>query len=295
MERDGQQWAGTTYGNEWMHRWLIRILRYIDPRVLYLFVAVFIIPVCLILGSSRGIAYRYFRRRIGYGWLKSAWKTYVNHCLFGQVVIDRFAMYAGRKFCIEIEGQDHFLALATQKDGFMQLSAHIGNYEIAGYTLVADNKRFNALVYAGEKASVMRNRDRMFAGTNIHMITISPDMSHLFEIDKALADGEIVSMPADRINGSPKYIEHDCLGAKARFPLGPFSVSTMRGLDVLAVNVMKTSLRSYKIYVTPLLYDKTASRQEQIRQLSCAYVKELERRVRQYPEQWYNYFEFWND
>ena len=288
-----EQWAGTTYGNAWMHKWLIRLLRYIDVRVLYGFVAVFVIPVCLVLNPSRGIAYRYFRRRIGYGRLKSAWKTYVNHCLFGQVVIDKFAMYAGKKFNIEIEGGDHFLDLATQQEGFVQLSAHIGNYEIAGYTLVSKSKRFNALVFAGEKTSVMENRDKMFADTNIRMIAISPDMSHLFEIDKALEDGEIVSMPADHILGSQKDTEHEFLGAKARFPLGPFSVATMRGLNVLAVNVMKTSLRGYKIFVAPLQYDKAAARQEQIRQLSQAYVSELERRVRQYPTQWYNYFEYW--
>lgn len=291
-----QEWAGTTYGNAWMHKWLIRMLRHIDVRILYLFVAIFVIPVCLVLNPSRGIAYRYFRRRIGYGRLKSAWKTYVNHCLFGQVVVDKFAMYAGKKFDVEVENYNEFLERASrEEEGFVQLSAHVGNYEIAGYTLICQNKRLNALVFAGEKASVMQNRSKMFADTNINMIAIQPDMSHLFEIDKALADGEIVSMPADRINGSQKCIEHDFLGAKAKFPLGPFSVATMRGLDVLAVNVMKDSLTSYKIYVTPLAYDKGASRQEQIRQLSGAYVAELEKRVRQYPTQWYNYFEFWQE
>lgn len=291
-----QEWAGTTYGNAWMHKWLIRMLRHIDVRILYLFVAIFVIPVCLVLNPSRGIAYRYFRHRIGYGRMKSAWKTYVNHCLFGQVVVDKFAMYAGKKFDVEVENYNEFLERASrEEEGFVQLSAHVGNYEIAGYTLVCQNKRLNALVFAGEKASVMQNRSKMFADTNINMIAIQPDMSHLFEIDKALADGEIVSMPADRINGSQKCIEHDFLGAKAKFPLGPFSVATMRGLDVLAVNVMKDSLTSYKIYVTPLAYDKEASRQEQIRQLSSAYVAELEKRVRQYPTQWYNYFEFWQE
>ena len=107
-----QKWAGTTYGNNWMHKWLIRMLRYMDIRVLYVFTAVFVIPVCLLLNPSRGIAYRYFRQRMGYGRLKSTWKTYVNHCLFAQVVIDKFAMYAGRKFDIEIENYDMFLDLA---------------------------------------------------------------------------------------------------------------------------------------------------------------------------------------
>ena len=282
-----QEWAGTTYGNAWMHKWLIRMLRHIDVRILYLFVAIFVIPVCLVLNPSRGI---------GYGRLKSAWKTFVNHCLFGQVVVDKFAMYAGKQFDVEIENYNEFTTRASRKEeGFVQLSAHIGSYEIAGYTLAVEGKSFNALVFAGEKASVMQNRDKMFAGTNIKMIAIQQDMSHLFEIDKALTDGGIVSMPADRINGSQKCIEHVFLGAKAKFPLGPFSVATMRGLDVLAVNVMKDSLLGYKIYVTPLAYDKEASRQEQIRQLSSAYVAELEKRVRQYPTQWYNYFEFWQE
>jgi predicted LPLAT superfamily acyltransferase len=56
---------------------------------------------------------------------------------------------------------------------------------------------------------------------------------------------------------------------------------------------MKTSSSGYKIYVTPLPYDKAAPKCEQIRQLSSAYVRELERMVRLYPEQWYNYFDFW--
>ncbi|MBR5763220.1 MAG: lipid A biosynthesis acyltransferase, partial [Bacteroidaceae bacterium] len=132
-----REWAGTTYGNGWMLRHLIVMLRYVDVRILYLFSAVFVVPVCLVLNRSRKTAYWYFRRRMGFGRLKSAWSTYINHCLFGQVVIDKFAMYAGKKFEIELEGYDNFLSLAAKPEGFVLLSSHIGNYEIAGYTLVA--------------------------------------------------------------------------------------------------------------------------------------------------------------
>ena len=150
------------------------------------------------------------------------------------------------------------------------------------------------MVFADEKETVMENRNKMFSNTNIRMIGIKPDMSHLFEIDSALVNGEIVSIPADRIFGSQKCIEKMFLGGYAKFPLGPFSVATMRSLDVLAVNVMKTSLKCYKIYVTPLKYDKQAKRSEQINMLSSAYVTELERMLNLYPTQWYNYFEFWS-
>lgn len=58
-----KEWAGTTYGNGWMHKWLIRMLRFIDVRILYGFVSIFVIPVCLAINPSRGLIYRYLRKR----------------------------------------------------------------------------------------------------------------------------------------------------------------------------------------------------------------------------------------
>jgi len=289
-----KQWAGTTYGSGGLHKSLIWTLRFIDVRLLYLFASVFVVPVCLILNDSRRTAYRYFRDRHGYGRIRAAWATFINHCKFAQVVIDKFAMYAGKKFEVEVIGMDRFNELASKDEGFLHLSSHIGNYEIAGYTLVSERKTINAVVYAHEKASVMENRNNMFTKTNIRMITLRQDMSHLFEIDQALCNGDIVSFPTDRFMGLAKCVECTFLGKTAKFPQGPFSVATMRGLDVLAVNVMKTGLVKYRIYVTPLQYDKEAPRREQLKQLSQAYVEELEKRVLEYPEQWYNFFDFWN-
>ena len=288
-------WAGTTYGNAWMHRWLIRMLRYIDIRVLYAFTAIFVIPVCLLINPSAGIIYRYFRRQHGYSPLKSALKTYQNHCQFSQVVIDKFAMYAGKKFRMEIEGYEHFQQLAKEPESFIMLSSHVGNYEIAGYTLSSEQKTINALVFFGEKASVMDNRTKLFAGTNTKMIAIRPDMGHLFEIDQALQNGEIVSMPADRLFGSQKKLQLPFLNGTATFPYGPFGIATLRGLNVVAVHVMKKSARTYKIYVTPLCYDREAPRQQQIHELAHQYVAEVQQMVEHYPTQWYNYFEFWKN
>ncbi|MBQ7451598.1 MAG: lysophospholipid acyltransferase family protein [Prevotella sp.] len=250
-------------------------------------------PVCLIVNPAQRIIYRYFRDCHHASSVRAALMTYRNFYLFAQVVIDRFAMYGGRRFDVEIEGYDNFQQLAEREEGFLQLSAHIGNYEIAGYTLISDKKRLNALVFDKEKATVMENRGRLFSVTNIRMIAVKQDMSHLFAINEALADGETVSMPADRMLGSTKGVTLNFMGKEAVFPLGPFSVATMRGLNVLAVNVMKTGTKRYKIYVTPLRYDKGKPRVEQTTQLARAYADELERMLRLYPEQWYNYFSFW--
>ncbi len=288
-----RKWDGTTYGNSLMHRWLISILRNVDIRCVYVFTYVFVIPPCLFRPGFKFI-YRYFRERFDDSPLKAFWHTYQNHCMFGQAVIDKFAMYAGRTFDIKIDGYEHFLHLSSKPEGFVQLSSHVGNYEIAGYSLIAENKQLNALVYFGEKESVMRNRIKMFKHTNIRMIPIRQDMSHLFELDSALTKGEILSIPGDRIWGSSKTVSVNFLGKEAKLPLGPFRVIATKGLNALVIHVIKVSTLKYKVIVTPLNYDKQAPRNEQVKELSEKYAAELERIVRQYPTQWYNYFDFWN-
>lgn len=294
MDAEKKKWAGTTFGSKWMHTCLIACLRFMDVRLLYAFAYVFIVPVCLVLNPSCGITYRFFRRRFGCSPLRAFWKTYVNHCRFSEVVIDKFAMYAGKRFTMDVVGLETYSRLETADRGFVQLSSHIGNFEMVGYSLRTKSKRINALVFGGEKATVMQERNKIFANGHIRMIPVAPDMSHLFEINNALANGEIVSMPADRVFGSPKTVSVEFLGEEAKFPLGPFRTATMRRLDVVAINVMKTSCRGYTTYATPLAYDKAAPRGEQIMQLARSYVSELERMVRKYPVQWYNYFEFWS-
>lgn len=286
-------WTGTTFGTGWMHRYLTMFLRYVDVRFLYVFAAVFIVPVCFFLPTSRH-AYRFFRRALKQNAVRAAWSTYKNLVLFSQVVIDRFAMYAGQKFDIVLKGYEHFDRLVKQEDGFVQLSAHVGNYELAGYNLVSKDKLINALVFGGEKETVMNARLKMFGVSNIHMIAITPDMSHIFKVNEALAKGEIVSMPADRMIGSAKKVHVTFFGQNVNLPAGPFMVAAMRGCDLLAVNVMKSAIRQYTIFVTPIKYNGQAPRKQQIQSMAQTYASELERVVSNYPYQWYNYFDFWN-
>lgn len=293
MSQATKSWKGTTFGTTWMHEKLIGMLRHADVRVFYAFTFVFVVPICLLFGKSSRIIYRYLRQRQGQSRFKAMVQTFYNHWLFSQVVIDKFAMYAGHRFEVEIEGYEFYKELEARPEAFVQLSSHIGNYEIAGYTLRATHKRFNALVFGGEKSTVMQERNRLLERDNIHLIPVSADMSHLFEVNAALANGECVSMPADRLLGSPKSVEVNFLGAQAQLPLGPFRVATMRGFDVLAVNVMKTATQRYKIYVTPLDYDKSALPKERVSQLAAAYISQLDRMLRMYTTQWYNFFDFW--
>lgn len=289
-----EQWSGRTDGQPWMQRTLIKIFKVTDIRIMY-FMMGWVVPFYMLRNHKEYLAmYRFFRKRFGYGRVKSFWNVFKNHLKFGQVILDRFAVYAGKRFKFFIEGGELFDHLAKQPSGFVQLSSHVGNYEMAGYSLVSHDKRFNAVVYAGETATVMRNRAAMFAPNNMRMILVGNDMSHIFALNQALGDGEIVSVPGDRIFGSPRYVECDFFGDVARFPMGPFAMAIQRDVPLLAVFVMKISTMGYKIYVRKIDADAALSRKERIEAAAKSFASELEAIVRQYPTQWFNYYDFWS-
>lgn len=289
-----ENWTGQTYGGSRLHRWLIIALRVLDIRILYLFAFLFVVPVTLIVNSKARRAIYHFYRQMGFGKLKSAWLTVKNQYAFSTVIVDRFAMYAGKRFRIDIEGYEEFQLLSNDDSGFVQLSSHTGNYEIAGYSLVAKEKRFNALVYGGEKESVMANRNRLFDGNNIRMIPMTDGMEHLFMIDQALSNGEILSIAADRVFGSNKIFTLPFMGADAPFPQGPFIIAAVRNLPVLFVTVTKSGVKSYLIKCQRIGYQSNQPTRLKAKEIAERYVRLLETEVRKHPAQWYNYFEFFN-
>lgn len=276
-----------------MHKALIVLFKVVPLEAIYSVMAL-VVPFYMLFNHKGYLAmYHFFHRRLGKKPLCAFWHVYRNHYAFGQVVLDRFATYAGKRFKLTIDGNEHYLRLNEGERGFMMLSSHVGNYEQAGYALVSDRKQFYALVYSGESSTVMNERGKQFVGSNIHMIPVHGDMSHLFIINNALDEGDIVSMPADRCFGSTKSVECLFFGAPARFPLGPFATAVQKEVSTLAVMVMKNAHRSYTAYVRPVEYDRTLPRKAQMESLAQSFASILEEIVRQYPHQWYNYYEFW--
>ena len=287
------EWSGKTDGQPWMQRSLIAMFRVLPLWLLYGVMAL-VVPFYMLFNRKGYQAmYRFFRDRMGYGPWKSFWSVYANHFCFGQVILDRFGAYAGKQYHFLNDGQERMNELETHPEGFMMLSSHVGHYEMAGYTLKPKRKKINALVYAGETATVMENRQRKLSQNNMNMIIVKEDLSHLFALNAALDNGDIVSMPADRIFGSQKSVECQFFGAKANFPLGGFAMAVQKGVSVLAVFVMKEGMKTYHAYVREIECDRQASKREQMAQLAQSFAEQLENIVRRYPTQWFNYFDFW--
>ena len=275
-----------------MQRLLILLIRVLPLWLMYGVMGL-VIPFYMLFGGGYHPSYRFFHKRMGYGPLKSFLHVYINEFGMGMVVLDRFAVYAGKKFRIEEYRKDLFDRLEAEDGGFMMLSSHTGCFEMAGYMFISKVKKIYAMVFPGETGTIAANRSRVFSSTNVEMVPVKPDLSHVFTLNNALADGQIVTMPGDRVFGSGKTVQAEFFGAQASFPAGPFTLASQREVPVLSVFVMKAGYRRYRVYLEELPFDAEAPRREQVALMAQAYASRMESIVRQYPDQWYNFFDFW--
>lgn len=288
-ETGHKAWQGKTDGTPWMQRSLIALFRVFPLWLLYGLMGL-VIPFYMMFAPGFGASYRFFRKRIGKGPVSSFLHVYKNEFELGMVVLDRFAAYGGKNFKVEVEGRDIFEGLCAKESGFIMLTAHVGNFEMVGYTL-SSGKTVNALVFGGETDTIKSNRSKVFGRTNVKVLPISGDMSHIFLMNDALSRGEIVSISGDRSTDSGRTISCPFMGENARFPLGPFKLAAVREIPVIAAYSLKTGMSRYKVYVEAL--PEYTGKENKIQFLADSYAASLEKIARKYPDQWYNFYDFW--
>ena len=287
-------WSGRTDGLPWMYRALVGMLRVVDRRVVYAVMAL-VVPFYMLFSHQGYLAcYRFFRRQMEMGPFKAFCHVYRNHFVFGQIIIDRMVVYAGKPFRCTVDDNEAFARLSAAPEGFVQLSSHVGNFEMAGYSL-SSGKPVNSLVFGGEKDTLMAFRERVLSEHNVRLIKAGNDMGHIFAMSAALDRGEIVSMAGDRLLGSAKTLTCEFFGTPAAFPMGPFALAVQKNVPLLALFSMKER-GGYRTFVRQLARPagfEALKTREQMQVMAQLFANELEAVLRRYPDQWFNYYDFW--
>lgn len=296
MDVKSEKWKGTTGGGSFGQKSLIFLFRHFGVRVGYFFMYI-AIPFYLVFGAkARRASCKYFRLVHHYGKVKAFFKTWATYNNFGKVMLDRFAIFSGQhsKFKMESDTMHVFNDLMTKPEGFLMAGSHTGNFEICGYLLRQDIKKIYALVFGGESEIMQRQRFAQLAPNNVVMVAVKDDMSHLFTLNNALENGDIITMPADRIFGSNKSVRCKFGYAQADFPVGPFAVASLRGVPVIAVFVFKESTYRYNVVVEKVEVEDFDSLPTKKRAEAMArkYVQLLERQILSHPTQWFNFYDF---
>lgn len=289
-------WDGKGRGSPLGHRFFFMVIRFTGLLPAYFFV----IPACLryVLFERRSNrALVLFREKLG---LKTTFIDRYRHFVtFGINLVDRFSFLLRNEIFLKYEcvNEDRIRKAREQGRGAVLLSAHVGNWEIAG-NLLRDRLdcTMKAVMLDAEREALRRVQRTAFNQRRFGVIPATGDGTGTsLAIMQALRNNELVALHGDRTMKG-RSITVPFLGTNASFPLGPFAVAAAAGSVVIPVFTMKTGFKTYRFEAFEPVDFKGISRADRDNAIENGvrqFVETLEKIVRTWPEQWYNFYDFW--
>jgi len=291
-------WKGKSRGNLSGYHFFIFLLKHLGLKFSYFFLRFVVLYFVLFVPKARAPIYHYFREMHHFGRLKSIKYVFRNFYLLGQTLLDKVALMAGftSNFTIDHDGEENLEAMAKTNGG-MIIGAHVGNWEIAGQLLERLNTKVYIVMLEAEHEKIKGLLDSVMTKKSMNIIPIKENLSHVLAIKKALENKAIIAMHGDRFIEGSKTITGNLLGKDAEFPYGPFYLATKFKAAVSFVGAVKESDTHYRFHSTkPKVYSAARGKKEHdeaVRKMLNAYLKDVEQELRKHPEQWFNYYYFW--
>ncbi|MCO5268663.1 MAG: lipid A biosynthesis acyltransferase [Brumimicrobium sp.] len=286
------EWDGSSKGSLLGYRIFVFCIRTFGLRSSYLLLYFVAFYYFLFSWKSSKSIYSYFRKRQNYSSLKSFFSIYKSYYIFGQTLIDRLMVSSGNRnrFTYEFDGIENIKNAMKKGGGAILISAHVGNFELSEYFFddLGEDIVSNIVTTDREKEQIKHFLEKLSLKSRLKFILIKDDMSHIYDLNAALSNNELVCITGDRYLPGSKHLEETFLGEPAYFPAGPFLLSSRMKVPVLFVYVMKEGTSHYHLYAREA---QDFHRDEKA--LLKSYVSSVANMLDKYPYQWFNYFNFW--
>ena len=223
-----------------------------------------------------------------------------HYFTFSSTILDRPFLLTGRieDYDIRVFGLDAVTARVDAGTGLFLLGAHIGSFEVL--RALADAhcaSPVKALMYEDNAARANEVFNRLNPGRPADVIPIgAPDT--MLRVKEALDAGALVGILGDRITHGDKTVEVSFCDRPAQFPLGPMILASVLGAPVVLFFGIHRGNRRYDVYFEPFA-DRIATsrqtRQADLKDWVQRYAGRVEARVLAHPENWFNFYDFWED
>lgn len=167
--------------------------------------------------------------------------------------------------------------------GVILVTGHIGIWELGGVFFGRQGVKVNVVaVHEGsERIDAIRGTYR--TRHNVRTIVLDGSPFPSLEIMAALRRGELVAMLVDRW-GRADGVTAEFFGRDHLFPRGPFVLSRATGAPIVPAFVVSEGNAYRGVVDQPFVVDEPGD-EPYARRVSDA----LERMIRRYPDQWYNF------
>jgi KDO2-lipid IV(A) lauroyltransferase len=179
-------------------------------------------------------------------------------------------------------------------NGLIVWTAHVGNWEFASRLLEMHGRQVSmARAVEHENPAEITLRD-MMTNDRLRTVSVNEDVLAPLELLRALRRNEIVAIQGDRTyHGRSAAVPF--FGEGARFPLGPFFLSSVSGAPVLPGIVVREGWLRYRVVMgEPIELPRTDHPDRDLMTGLLQATRFLEGAIATYHCQWLNFYRFWS-
>ncbi len=229
--------------------------------------------------------------------LRRRWMVYRLFVSQGRTLIDRgYAISGAGKFDMRINGYEQIEAWSRDpKKGFVLLTAHMGNWQIAMTALELMKKRVALVMRPEDNPSVHQNLALSAEMGAIRIVSPEQFLGGVLEVLNLLKEGYIVAFMGDRAYGFPS-VDVKFLGDTAKFPYGAFQIAASAGCPVVVFLSARLEGKRYDVDVSKVMYPRWqpgVDKKTQLRQWVQEYADVLDDYSRKHPLQCFMFHDVW--
>jgi predicted LPLAT superfamily acyltransferase len=219
---------------------------------------------------------------------------------FASTILDRAFLVTGRikHYRLEVRGLDKLQACIDEGKGCVLLGAHMGSFE--ALRAIGDAGCPVEVAVLMHEANAARLKAVFNAlGGEARSASVIPlgQPDTMLRVRECLERGGLVGLLADRGLPGGRYQSVSFLGEEAPLPTGPHVLTAMLNAPVMLAFGLWRGPRQYEIrfesFAAPLPPGR-AGRDAAVAERVRLYTARLEATCREYPYNWFNFFDFWN-
>lgn len=287
-------WSGKSRGGRIGYLFFVFLIKTFGLGCAYTVLAFVSAHFVLFAPKATAAIWRYNRRVLGYGVVKSVVELYRHYYLFGQTIVDKIAIRGGMadRFQFEFDNYERFIEIINGRSGVIIIGAHVGCWQAGSAFFGKYGKRINIVMFDAEHDNIRQVLDKNTSDADFKVIPVNKgSIESMIAIKVALNSGEYVCFNGDRYIDKNSAVECGFCGADASFPSGPFVIASKCRVPVVFYYAMREPGRKYRFIFSEVQSENALDSHT----LLTEYVHSLEGIVRRYPRQWFNFYRFWNN
>lgn len=259
-------------------------------------------PICVYFLLSLGAARRAIRRFREQALGRSvSWHDLIRHFhAFSSTILDRVYFLRGQfdLFEIQMHGLDALDRELAKGRGCVLLGSHLGSFEVLRAVGLSRQHIEIRVLMDEQNAPLIRDAIQELNPAAAETVIQVGGADTMLQVKECLDRGGVVGIMGDRVMQDDQAVVCNFLGREARFPTGAMRLAhVVRAPVVLFFGLYRGGNR-YEVYLESFSEAVQLSHEQRatdLKQWTQRYAGRLEAFCLRAPDNWFNFYEFWND